>query len=745
MSALPIAALLAVTVLALIGLGLGWRQLLAARRSAADLATALQAEQTRRGSAEEALDAAHERFSTVFRFLPDLVTLTRLDDARLIDMNHNWSTLLGYTREQGLGQRGQDLGLWARPEDETEMGALLRAGGVVHNRPVPLRHRDGHTLETLARARLLSIGKQACVLTVFRDISEQMRLERAERAAAEAQRISEAMFSAAFHCSPDYITISRLSDGTILEVNQAFIQLVGWSREESIGTTSLNLGLWPIPEERAAVVELVSQHGALRNFPCTIGTREGLRRHCLLNASTVVIEGQTCLIAIVRDVSEQKAADDALQESQAKFSRIFASAPVATSLTRLADRTHVDANPAWENLFGLERSAVLTRSTGELGFWVDTEVYDDLYARIARDEIVAQQEVRIRPRGRDEIATCLVSGCRLRINGEDCGLWSLVDISELRRIQGHIEELNEGLERRVAERTAELQSALETLHQARDELVRSEKLAALGALVAGIAHELNTPIGNSVTVATTLAARTEEMAREFASGGLRRSSFDAFMENTREAGELLMRSLQRAQELVRSFKQVAVDQSSENRRPFELGEMLHEIAVTLGPMLKGSHCTLDIAPAEALQMDSYPGALGQILTNLISNALTHAFAGRPDGHIAVTTQAGPDSVRISITDNGNGIDSASLQRIFDPFFTTRLGKGGSGLGLYIVYNLVTRTLGGQIDVQSTPATGTRFTLALPCTAPADGAHENAMAIPVHDRAPLNFEDFGPII
>ncbi len=745
MSALPIAALLAVTVLALIGLGLGWRQLRAARRSAADLATALQAEQTRRGTAEEALDAAHERFSTVFRFLPDLVTLTRLDDARLIDMNHNWSTLLGYTREQGLGQRGQDLGLWARPEDETEMGALLRAGGVVHNRPVPLRHRDGHTLETLARARLLSIGKQACVLTVFRDISEQMRLERAERSAAEAQRISEAMFSAAFHCSPDYITISRLSDGTILEVNQAFIQLVGWSREESIGTTSLNLGLWPIPEERAAVVELVSQHGALRNFPCTIGTREGLRRHCLLNASTVVIEGQTCLIAIIRDVSEQKAADDTLQESQAKFSRIFASAPVATSLTRLADRTHVDANPAWENLFGLERSAVLTRSTGELGFWVDTEVYDDLYARIARDEVVAQQEVRIRPRGRDEIATCLVSGCRLRINGEDCGLWSLVDISELRRIQGHIEELNEGLERRVAERTAELQSALETLHQARDELVRSEKLAALGALVAGIAHELNTPIGNSVTVATTLAARTEEMAREFASGGLRRSSFDAFMENTREAGELLMRSLQRAQELVRSFKQVAVDQSSENRRPFELGEMLHEIAVTLGPMLKGSHCTLDIAPAEALQMDSYPGALGQILTNLISNALTHAFAGRPDGHIAVTTQAGPDSVRISITDNGNGIDSASLQRIFDPFFTTRLGKGGSGLGLYIVYNLVTRTLGGQIDVQSTPGTGTRFTLALPCTAPADGAHENAMAIPVHDRAPLNFEDFGPII
>ena len=125
--------------------------------------------------------------------------------------------------------------------------------------------------------------------------------------------------------------------------------------------------------------------------------------------------------------------------------------------------------------------------------------------------------------------------------------------------------------------------------------------------------------------------------------------------------------------------------------------------------------------------------------------MIHAFAGRPDGHISVTTQAGLDSVSIRVTDNGNGIDSASLQRIFDPFFTTRLGKGGSGLGLYIVYNLVTRTLGGQIDVQSTPGTGTRFTLMLPCTAPVDGARENAMAIPTPERTPLNFEDFGPII
>lgn len=726
------------------GLGIALRKLAILRRATTTLTAVLESEKHLRSRAEQALDDAHTRFGAALDLLPDLVTLTRLETGQLMDMNQNWSTWLGYSREQGLGHSGNEIGLWIRPADETEIFEALRAGGTVQNRSVSLRHRDGHPLDTLARAHILQIGKHSCVLAVFQDITGQLRLERAEKAAAEAHRVSEAMFSAAFHCSPDYITISRLSDGTILEVNQAFVQMVGWSREEAMGTSSLELGLWPIPEERAAMVQLARQHGALRNFPCLLGTRDGFQRHCLLNASTVVIDGQTCLIAIVRDLSEQKASDDALRDSRTKFWRIFASAPVAMSVTRLSDRSHVDANPAWEALFGIERSAVLTRSTGELGFWVDMDVYDGLYTRIARDETVAQQEVRIRPQGREGIATCLVSGCRLRINGEDCGLWSLVDISELRRVQAHIEELNEKLEQRVAERTAELRTTLETLKQARSELVRSEKLAALGALVAGIAHELNTPIGNSVTVATTLAARTNEMAREFATGALRRSSFDAYVNDARDAVGLLMRSQQRAQELVRSFKQVAVDQSSEQRRPFELGEMLHEIAVTLGPMLKAAHCTLDIASFPALQMDSYPGALGQILTNLIGNAVVHAFAGRPGGHIAVTVLTAPEQASICVADDGKGIDSASLQRIFDPFFTTRLGKGGSGLGLYIAYNLVTRSLGGQIDVDSTPGTGTRFTVTLPLTAPATGAHAHPMAIPTPASPSLNLGDSGPI-
>lgn len=282
---------------------------------------------------------------------------------------------------------------------------------------------------------------------------------------------------------------------------------------------------------------------------------------------------------------------------------------------------------------------------------------------------------------------------------------------ELAQHREHLEEL-------VAARTAELSATLDTLSLTQEELVRRDKLAALGTLVAGVAHELNTPIGNSLVVATTMVEHAQELERDMA-GGLRRSTLEQYLGRAHEASEILVRNLQRAASLVASFKQLAVDSSASHRRIFSLSELLFDMATPLRISAIGQRpitLALDIEPG--LTMDSYPGPLMQALGNIIDNCLVHAFGAEDEGVIRVAaTRRARDLVAISVADNGAGIAPELAARVYDPFFTTRLGSGGSGLGLHVAHNIVTGVLGGRIELHSTPGQGSTFTLVLPAVAP----------------------------
>lgn len=293
-------------------------------------------------------------------------------------------------------------------------------------------------------------------------------------------------------------------------------------------------------------------------------------------------------------------------------------------------------------------------------------------------------------------------------------------------IQQRVQEvtlLNRELESRVEIRTQELvelnqalQKTIDELKWAQENLIRSEKLAGLGSLVAGVAHELNTPIGNALTVATTLQDHTRSLAAEFKTG-LRRASLENFLTENQTAGELIVRNLQRAANLVTSFKHVAVDQTSENRRQFELRPTVEEIVATLSPILKKTPYLLDLDISPGIMLNSYPGALGQILTNLVNNAVFHAFSERDHGNMRLSAAHLPnEKVRIVFEDDGHGMSPLTLKRIFDPFFTTRLGQGGSGLGMNIVHNLVCGLLKGDISAESELGEGSRFIIELPLEA-----------------------------
>jgi signal transduction histidine kinase len=309
------------------------------------------------------------------------------------------------------------------------------------------------------------------------------------------------------------------------------------------------------------------------------------------------------------------------------------------------------------------------------------------------------------------------------------------DVSTIKQHETELMTLNEDLEQRVATRTSELSDSniqltrtLEALTRTQSELVQQEKLAALGGLVAGIAHEINTPLGIGVTAASHLYEQSMRLQKQLDEGAPTRSSLLSYIDNAMQSSQLVLTNLQRASALVRSFKQVAVDQTSEQRRVIDLKTCLEDILLSLRPSLRGSpHQILLDCPAQ-ISWDTYPGALYQCVVNLLMNALQHAFEGRTQGTVRIGARQLGESVRIEVADNGNGMPDEVRGRIFEPFYTTRRGQGGSGLGLHIVFSVVTQVLGGSVECSSAPGEGACFVLLLPMTV-ARSATPGAPATP----------------
>jgi PAS domain S-box-containing protein len=400
------------------------------------------------------------------------------------------------------------------------------------------------------------------------------------------------------------------------------------------------------------------------------------------------------------EITERKRAQAALQASERQFHTLADSIP---QLVWMADARGAIfwLNNHWYDYTG--------RPVGEVDPYAWQAVLGDRWKQALANGTALELELSLL--GKDgQYRPFLTRVVPLRNSSSAVYGWigTHIDISESKRSEQQVRSARDAAE-----------AALRNLRETQNSLIEAEKLAALGRLVAGVAHEINNPVGTSLTVASSLARKSELFALEVGLGTLKRSSLNDFLESVRRASAQLQDSLNRAAELIQSFKQVAADRNNSDLRSFDLGGLTEQIAIGLRPALPKHGVSLNVACQPELAMNSYPGSYGQVLTNLFLNSIAHAFPDERHGRIDIKVRAaGVDDVEIVFCDDGCGMSPDVRRQAFDPFFTTRRHQGCTGIGLHIVYSIVTDRLGGRLDLDSEPGKGTSVRLVLPRTVPS---------------------------
>ena len=666
-----------------------------------------------REQADAALRESEQFRHLIFEASPIPVVIMDAETLRYIDCNPAAVKVGGYTSKEDMlrmtptahGDLPQYDGTPSSKKGLYYIEQAKAQGSVEfewrHQRP------NGEIWDALVHLMSFRSGERNLMQFTLQDITARKRVENALRASEQKFRLLFENMIAGFALHEMiYDESGKPIDYRFLEANPAFERITGIKVQDLIGRTVREA----LPNTEQYWIDTygkVAQSGeplSYQNFAQDIG------RYFDVWAYSPA-KGQFAVVFV--DITDRKKAEDSLQ----LFRDLVAHSSDAIGMST-PEGKHYYQNEAFDRLFG---------DIGEnppATLYVDQAIGETVFHTIMAGENW-QGEVKM------HTADGAILDILLRafaIKAPDGKLLAVVglhtDITARKRAEEDIARLNTELEERVQQRTAELAEAnqqlretLSTLQHAQKHLVRNEKLVSLGALVAGVAHELNTPLGNSYTLSTTLQEIGRDFLATFEKGELKRSTLKHYVDLVNEAADRISRNLYRANEMIAHFKQVTADQTSAQRRRFELKQNIEEVVSILQPQFKRTTHQIILGIAPDLMLESYPGPLDQIITNLVINAQFHGFDGRENGIIHIHAEAlDRQRVRISISDNGCGIPPENMPRIFDPFFTTRLGSGGSGLGLHIVYSIATRVLGGSIDVSSN-SEGTVFTLDIPLIAP----------------------------
>jgi PAS domain S-box-containing protein len=584
--------------------------------------------------------------------------------------------------------------------------AIRRVAGGEKETSIPATHVDNE------------IGDIARAAEVFRrTLAEADSAREAAVRALSEQRLAEESYRKLFEGSVDGIYVTTPA-GQLLDANPALARIMGYDTSEDLirDIGDIAQTIYIDPKARVEYQLRMEREGTVREFEYQVRHRDG--SILWLSDSATAVRDENGLIVryegVVRDITDQRRAEEAIAEGRRVLQLVVDTVPAVINVKN-ADLRYVLMNRYMAGIFGIEPADAIGRTTSDLMSRYGAAKTDENDKRVLESgkELGFYEEEYEDSSG--AMRQWLVN--KLPIRGADGRIENIVtvalDIADRKRNEQEMRQAKDAAE-----------AALRNLRETQNSLIEAEKLAALGRLVAGVAHEVNNPVGISLTVASSLERKIAVFAEEVERGELRRSSLNDFVATNRNAASQLVANLNRAAELVQSFKQVAADRNYSDKRIFDLGELTEQVVMSLRPGLRKQNVTLTVDCEPNLTMNSYPGPYGQVLTNLFLNSLAHAFPDGEGGAVDINVrEVNQDNVEILFSDNGCGMSPDVRRKAFDPFFTTRRDQGGTGLGLHIVYNIVTNRLGGRLDLDSGSGEGTRIRIVLPRIAPMELAAE----------------------
>ncbi|SEG67894.1 PAS domain-containing sensor histidine kinase [Marinobacterium lutimaris] len=524
----------------------------------------------------------------------------------------------------------------------------------------------------------------------------------------------ETAFETVFRHSKDGLAIFK--NGVFVDCNQSMLDLVSLDeKEQFIGRTPIDFSPEyqfdgrPSAEKAMELINRCYEEGSVR-FEWIHIRSDGTPFWCEVIITKMVLDGDLVVQSNWRDISEKKDLELKLAEQKEIFETLFKESMDALAI--FDGQQYLDCNKAFLNMFGFKKKEdVIGLHPKNLSPELQPDGRESkIAARDIIQDCMDKGSVRfewLHQKAYDAMFWTEVIITRVVLNGVDSIYAIIRDISEKKQLEFQLYERNAELD----QSNRNLQHSIANLKQTQDKLVESEKMASLGSLVAGIAHEINTPVGVGLMGITQFIEETQAIRKRYQQGQLDEEMFEQFLSSASDLSNMVNKNLERTAHLVRSFKQIAVDQTSEEDRAINLRDYIQEIIFSLSSVTRKAKANISIDCSDSYNVVTNPGLLSQVVTNLVVNSITHGFRDRLAGNIDIALRERDKKHFVLIyKDDGKGISKENLPKIFDPFFTTNRANGGTGLGLNVTYNIVNNALGGSIKCRSEENSGVEFTI-----------------------------------